>query len=120
MAAVRGVAGVMSKVISFRMNPENPREAEALSILYDWLSQGFSTRHTLTEALLILDSGKSQSLDNGTLAYLTNQIQEFLVNVETGSAYKTKNNEISPKQELSAGFVSSIIKAAKPGIKANT
>lgn len=107
----------MSKVISFRLNPENPREAEALTILEDWLSQGFSTRHTLTEALLMLDSRKSQLLDIGALTDLTNQIQEFLSRVEMASTQKIRNDDISSKQELSDGFISSILKATKPGLK---
>ena len=107
----------MSKVISFRLNPNNPREAEALIILHDWLSQGFSTRHTLTEALLMLDARKSHPFDNRSLDDLTNQIKELLANVGTRSIHKTKNTNISPRQELSDGFVSSILKTAKPGLK---
>ncbi len=107
----------MSKVISFRLNPDNPREAEALTILDAWLSRGFSTRHTLTEALLQLDSGQPRSPDNGTLNDLSNQIQALLEKVETGSIRKIENENISSKQELSDGFVSSILKAAKPGLR---
>ena len=107
----------MSKVISFRLNPDNSREAEALNILDDWLSQGFSTRHTLTEALLMLDSGKSQPPDNETLNDLSHQIQELLARVHTGSTQKIRIDGTSSKQELSDGFVSSILRAVKPGIK---
>lgn len=107
----------MSKVISFRLNPDNPRVVEALAILDGWLSQGFSTRHTLTEALLLLDSRKSLSLDKGTLNDLSQQIQTLLGKIEMGSTHKIKHNDASPKPKLSDGFVSSIIKAAKPGLR---
>lgn len=107
----------MSKVISFRLNPENPREAEALTILDSWLSKGFNTRHTLTEALLMLDVEKSQLPDKETLNDLTNQIQVLLNKVEVGSIHKTNNGDASSQQELSVGFVSSIRKVAKPGLK---
>ena len=107
----------MSKVISFRLNPENPRDARALAVLQDWLSQGYSTRHTLTEALLMLDSGKSQPPDNETLNDLSHQIQALLAKVEKGATHKIMYDDASSKQELSDGFVSSILKATKPGLK---
>ena len=105
----------MSKVISFRLNPDNPREAEAFTILDSWLSKGFSTRHTLTEALLMLDSDEIQALDNGTLNDLSNQIQALLERFEMGSTQINEN--ISSKPELSDGFVTSILKTAKPGLR---
>jgi hypothetical protein len=110
----------MSKVISFRLNPNNSREAEALTILDDWLSQGFSTRHTLTEAILRLDSDKSRALDNGTLNDLSHQIQELLARVEMVSTQKIRNDDIPSKRVLSDGFISSILKATKPGLKLNS
>ena len=104
----------MSKVISFRLNPENPREAEALTILESWISQGFSTRHTLTEALLMLDSRNSRPLDNEAFKDLSHQIKELILRVEMSSI---QNIETMPKPSLSDGFVSSIVKAAKPGLR---
>ena len=107
----------MSKVIGFRLNPGNQREAEALTILDNWLSQGFCTRHTITEALLRLDYGKPQPPDNETLNDLSHQIKELLARVDKDSNYKINHNLASLKQELSDGFVSSIIRAAKSGLK---
>jgi hypothetical protein len=74
----------MSEVISFRLNPENPRETKALTVLQDWLSQGFSTRHTITEVLLKVDSANSEAIDIGALNDLLNQIKELLENFEIG------------------------------------
>ena len=108
----------MSKVISFRLSPENPREAKALVVLDNWSSQGFSTRQTLTEALLVLDAGKFQPFDNETITDLSDQIQELLAKVEMGSPHEIKNNNTPSKPELSDGIVSSIIKSAKPGLRA--
>ena len=45
----------MSRVIGFRLDRENPREAQALAVLEAWQEAGYSTRHILTEALLALD-----------------------------------------------------------------
>jgi len=60
VAVVRGIAGAMSDVISFRLNKENQREAKALEVLNAWIEKGFSTRHILTMALLELDHPGSE------------------------------------------------------------
>jgi hypothetical protein len=107
----------MSKVISFRLNPENPREAKALTILDDWLSQGFSSRHTITEALLTLDTRKPQTPDKEILNNLAHKIEELLERVETVSSHKIMKEYISSEKELSDGFVTSVLRGAKPGLK---
>ncbi len=45
----------MSKVISFRLDKANPREAQALNILDTWIGQGYSLRFIFTKALLDID-----------------------------------------------------------------
>jgi len=110
----------MSEVISFRLNPKNPREAEALSILLDWSSQGFSTRHTITEALLILASKKCETIDNRMLADLSCQIKHLIENIEVGPFPELRDDDISSKEKLSDNFVTSILKAAKPGLRQKT
>jgi len=107
----------MSVVISFRLNPDNPREAEALTILDDWLSQGFSTRYTITEALLNLDSSNSQTPDKEIWNDLSNQIKELLASIEIDASLRKTNNNSSLQMQLSGGFISSILKVAKPGLK---
>lgn len=52
VAIVRSTASIMSEVISFRLDPNNPREAQALEVLRARREEGYSTRHVLTEALL--------------------------------------------------------------------
>jgi hypothetical protein len=107
----------MSKVISFRLSPENPRDAKALAILQDWQSQGFSTRHTLTEALLKLDAVNSPVPNDDALNDLSDQIKLLLENIEMGLPVLESVYRVSSKTELSDGFVSSIIKAAKLGLR---
>lgn len=60
MAVVRGFASAMSEVISFRLNPENPREAQALEILRTKQSEGFSSRRVLTDALIGVVTDREQ------------------------------------------------------------
>lgn len=43
----------MSKVYSFKLNDDNPREAQAREIIEAWVEERYSLRHIITEALLI-------------------------------------------------------------------
>lgn len=107
----------MSKIYSFRLNPDNPREAEALTILHSWITQGFSTRHTMTEALLNLDSARLQKAEYQVNNELTLQIMELLNIIESGLLLSKMTDKINPKIELSDKFVSSIEEAVKPGMR---
>ncbi len=109
----------MSKIISFRLNPNNPREAGALSILQDWLAQGFSTRHTMTEALLKMDIENSQKSDSESLSILSQQIHELLDSIKVGSSSVIHDDTLSSNEKLAHGFVSSIRKAARPGLRSD-
>ena len=107
----------MSKVISFLLNPENTREAEALTLLQNWLNQGFSTRYTITEALLKLDSTNSLTAERRALNDLSHQIKEILEDLEKVSSPIIENGKATSKEILSERFVNSIIKSAKPGTR---
>jgi hypothetical protein len=106
----------MSKVISFRLNPENPRDAEALTILNNLASQGYSVRYTMTEAILNLSSKKSKDIDNQGLNALLIQIKEILEDLKLVSQCKMQNDHNLSMKKLSDGFLSSIIKSAEPGL----
>lgn len=109
----------MSKVISFRLNLDNPRDAKALALLQIRQNQGFSTRHTLTEALLNLDSTNPQAIENEALNDLLTQIKKLLEHIEMGSSREVKVSEIPANEILSEEFVASILGNAKVGIKIN-
>ena len=51
----------MSEVISFRLDPDNPREAQALKILRTKQAEGFSSRRVLTDALIFMATEKGQN-----------------------------------------------------------
>lgn len=106
-------------MISFRLNPDNQREAEALTILDNWLSQGFSTRHTLTEALLSLSFDNNELSQKQDLTNLVIKMEALLNNLEAGisqSGYQKR----SPKGDLSDKFKTSLIQSVRPGLKINT
>ena len=60
MAIICGAESFMSKVISFRLNPDNPREAQALEILISKQSEGFSSRRLLTDALISMETRREE------------------------------------------------------------
>lgn len=107
----------MSKVISFRLNPDNPREDKALTVLQRWGNKGFSYRHTIAEALLKLESENDEVVEKQSLMNLSQQIQELLEVIEIGSTLVTPKIEDSSRNQLSDGFITSIIKSAKTGLK---
>lgn len=110
----------MSKVISFRLSPDNPRDTKALAVLRDWLSRGFSTRHTITEALLNLSSTDSEVAYNEVLKDLSQQIEQLLDSIVSDISISNPKEKKLTQEILSEGFVSSTIKSAKPGLKVNT
>lgn len=70
----------MSKVISFRMDNANPREAQALDVLNAWTEQGYNLRFVLTEALLQLGrpcSSSHPSHEGPALNAVLNQISRL-------------------------------------------
>ena len=110
----------MSQVISFRLNGNNQREAEALNVLKRWQAQDFSIRNTITEALLKLDFSSSQEKENRALNDLSLEIKELLDNIETCTSLMMHNGELTSEENLSDGFVNSVLKSAKPGLKIKT
>jgi hypothetical protein len=99
----------MSRVISFRLNNDNPREVQARAVLKAWVDKGYGVRHVLTEALLAFD-GSNKDMDIHGLSVKLDQISKMLQ--RNGSvAFK-----MDDKAELSDSFIGSIKKAAKPGV----
>jgi hypothetical protein len=43
----------MSKVYSFRLGDENPRESQAMAVIEAWMEEGYSLRQIITRALVI-------------------------------------------------------------------
>jgi hypothetical protein len=105
----------MSKVYSFRLDDNNPREAQAREVINAWVSKGYSQRHIFVEALIGLYVGeeKRSELEN-TLARFTT----LLDNLDTSKFIPKKHlgNEIS----LSNDFLDSIAKSVKPGERSRT
>ena len=120
MAIVRGLECVMSKVVSFRLDRENPREVKAYKVLRAWLVKGHSTRYTITEALLRLGEPRTGYTSRAALNEISdtlNQVRLLLEEIEYCGNSSQKSNDTHHKpSDLTDTFVTSIKKAAKSGI----
>jgi len=107
----------MSKIISFRLNPDNKLEAQALEILKTKQAEGFSRRRILTDALIGMVTptrqGDSFPLDefNQTLE----QVSGLLERLNGGT--QPQSQPVHPQASgLNENFINSVRVAARPGI----
>jgi len=100
----------MSKVFSFRLSGDNPREIKAREIIETRISQGYSLRQILTEALIA--DGNNQEKPNGLDKYI-DRLSELIQGLESGkgSSMRSKN-----ESGLHPSFVKSVRSSAKRGI----
>lgn len=108
----------MSKVISFRLDNRNPREAEALQVLACHQEQGYSIRQILTDALLKLKTAETEHEVNRHLAEILTSMSSINDNLE-----RLARNDVpflgQPQMkpfDLSDAFVLSVKSAARPGL----
>jgi hypothetical protein len=110
----------MSQVISFRLDPNNPREGRALAVLAEWQEQGHRVRHTLTEALLgLAEEGQQSEMEQqraSVLAILT-EIRVNLEQLQQRGVVETGKREQKSEEQVSEAFILSIKSAAKPGVQ---
>ena len=111
----------MSEVICFRLDTNNPREAEAAAVLRSWQEMGFSKRHILTEALLKLnDEGENENTSTvDELRELLRQAYALLEEMQNGGHHSqpSRNGERAAGEALSASFLASVKNAARPGLR---
>jgi hypothetical protein len=110
----------MSEVISFRLNNDKLREAQAFKVLEAWRSRGYSVRYVITEALLTLkDPGQESSANTLTdeLNSTLNQVRKLLEQLGNGEQVVGAKQEEYGLSILTDTFMASIRKAAKPGVK---
>lgn len=102
----------MSQVFSFRLDENNPREAQAKQVIEAWASRGFSLRYVLVEALLAYtDQETRQNNYYSVLEQILTILQEL--RVEPGP----NNGQINQDKRLSEPFLNAIAKATRPGLR---
>lgn len=104
----------MSKVYSFRLDADNPREAQAMEVIDTWVSQGYSLRYILTEALI--KNGNVQE-NSKQLVETIDRLSELVQAFDKGVG---NNDRRDDKTKLSMAFTDAMKKSIKQGIRSNT
>jgi len=65
----------MSKVYSFRLSDNNPREAQAREVIETWVKEGYSLRQVVVEALLAY---RKDEIELDGFQSILAQIQELI------------------------------------------
>lgn len=102
----------MSKVFSFRLREDNPREAQAEEVIEIWISQGYSLRHILTDALIQYGNNGNSSEE---ITGLIEQLRDLLK--PTVNKQILEDNLVADKPQLSSHFIDAIKKSVRSGEK---
>lgn len=105
----------MSDVYSFRLSDQNPRETQAREVIDAWVQQGYSLRQVLTEALLLLGKQENHSSQISDITETVDRLSRLVERLEGHLEVAKPDQPLN--SELSTSFLSSIKKAAKPGIR---
>ena len=99
----------MSKVYSFRLDENNPREAQAKDVIDAWVSKGYSLRRIIIDALI---SYHREGSENGELEEILDKITQLF---EGMNRHITSSNVI--QETLPKSFVNSKSRSVKKGIR---
>lgn len=100
----------MSKVFSFRLCEDNPREAQAEEVIETWISQGYSLRHIVTDALIQYGNNGNRGEE---ITGLIEQLRDLLK--LTANKQTVEDNLVADKPELSSHFIDAIKKSVRAG-----
>ena len=98
----------MSKVYSFRLSDDNPREAQAKGGINAWVEEGYSLRHVVVEALL---SFENRDAGHSELNEVVEQLHDLIATLDLPS------NPKSSDAVLPNSFLSAVKQSAKSGVK---
>jgi len=97
----------MSKVYSFRLDDDNPREAQAREVIEDWVEEGYSLRHVVVEALLTY---KKEEVELDKLNSILEHMKNLILSLD-------KQPTPHPSEiALSNSFLDSVKQAARLGL----
>jgi hypothetical protein len=98
----------MSKVYSFRLDEDNPREAQAGEVIEAWAEEGYSLRHVVVEALIAY---KKTGAEQGELTKIMDQLHDLISNLDRQPISKPSEDA------LSNSFLDAVKKSARVGVK---
>lgn len=81
----------MSKVYSFRLNDDNPLEAQAKGVIPAWVGEGYSIWHVIVEALLSFDN---KDAEHSELNEIVEQLPDLLLSMDKQSFDQTSNGSL--------------------------
>jgi len=102
----------MSKVYSFRLDDNNPREAQAREVMVAWVEEGYSLRYVITEALLIYFDRQNE---DDRVSNLLEQIKKMISELENTTRLEIINELEVPS--LPSSFVFAVKNSAKNGLR---
>jgi hypothetical protein len=94
----------MSKVYSFRLGSENPREAQAKDVIEVWLEKGYSLRYLVVDALI---SYNKLDVEHNELNSIVDQLRELIFSFD----------KISEDQSSDTVLPNSFLMAVKNSVK---
>ena len=97
----------MSKVYSFRLDEENPREAQAREVIEARVGEGYSLRYIVVEALL---SFKKEEVEHSELNEVVEQLQNLILYLDKRPLAQT-SGDLLPNS-----FLDAIKQSARTGI----
>lgn len=97
----------MSKVYSFRLDADNPREAKAKGVIDFWLEKGYSLRYLVVEALI---SYNKVDVEHNEFNSIVEQIREMILSLGTIS------DDQPSDAVLPDSFLMAVKNSAKKGI----
>ncbi len=101
----------MSKVYSFRLDENNPREAQAREVIEAWVGDGYSLRHIVTDALIFYCDKESGS--DGVYSLLM-QIKDMISTLDTLSGFD--KSESQKQTILTQSFTNAVKNSARSGL----
>ena len=110
----------MSKIFSFRLNDNNPREARVLELLHNELGAGYNLRQIIVEAILKLDEYNPNRVSISMLNELNlvlTRVNCLLEIFEGQSSLPFSKTEDISSKKLTTTFIDSVNKSFQPGIK---
>jgi hypothetical protein len=105
----------MSDVISFRLSDKNQRETQAKGVLEAWVKKGYSFRHIMTEALLLLGNHDDGSINIYGVTETIDRLNRLIEKFEGFPEIFQAGQPV--KSELSDVFISSIKSSFRPGLQ---
>ena len=114
MAFVRLPETAMSKVYSFRLDDDNPREIRAREVINAWILKGYTLRYIIIEALTTFNERNRSDEDAHDLIEKIRFIVDESSKEKAGKDQKNATEYLRP---LSPAFVSELGKSIKTGIR---